>query len=68
MTCIRALQTLAGRTGRQISERYAREGETATVQALRSLESETLRAIEKEHAKGPCRCERCEPVGIAAEE
>jgi hypothetical protein len=51
---------MAGRAGRELSARYAVEGETVDVQALRSLESVTLRAIERRHAEGPCRCEECD--------
>ena len=59
MTCIRTLQAQAGRIGRQLSDEYARDGETAHVQELRSEETRTLRAVEREHRKGPCRCEAC---------
>jgi len=52
---------MAGRAGRTLSDKYAREGETVDVQALRSLESVTLREIERRHAEGPCRCEECAP-------
>lgn len=59
MTCIRSLQQQAGRIGRQLSDEYARAGETVSVQALRSEETRALRAIEQAHRDGPCRCEAC---------
>lgn len=59
MTCIRSLQQQAGRIGRQLSDEYARAGETASVQELRSEETRALRAIEQAHRDGPCRCESC---------
>lgn len=59
MTCIRSLQAAAGRIGRQLSDEYARAGETASVQELRSEETRALRAIEQAHRDGPCRCEAC---------
>jgi len=60
VTCIKTLQRLAGRYGRELAHEYARNGETKFAQELRSLESQTLRAIEEEHRRGPCQCEECE--------
>lgn len=59
MTCIRSLQQQAGRIGRQLSDEYARAGETRQAQELRSEETRALRAIEQAHRGGPCRCEAC---------
>jgi hypothetical protein len=59
VTCIRTLQRLAGRYGRQLAHEYERHGETKFAQELRSLETATLRRIDEAHRAGPCQCAEC---------